>query len=214
MPHLRLRMRRAGAIAVVLLAPALAHAEDCEKPTSAGDIVGNLKSFGCNLGKDVKVRQPYEAAPKIVAVGMLPGLPAPPRGYDYNAVCFEGEKLPQAMQPDWYDGRSGVVGGTLHFSAAQVLPCANLIANGAFRRVASSATNTATNTATNAATPDGAAAPANRADSTARDAANIDKAARRKATFDKCKARKDEAGANSGGASLEAFRNCLKEGQP
>ena len=82
------------------------------------------------------------------------------------------------------------------------------------------------------ATPGGAAAPANRADwnavdrqaregqakiqtdSAARDDANIDKAARRKATFDKCKARKDEAGANSGGSTLEAFRNCLKEAQP
>ena len=129
------RLRRALAVAAAMLLPLLAHAEDCEKPASAGDIAGNLRSFGCNLGKDVKIRKPYEAAPKVVAVGMLPGLPAPPAGYNYNAVCLEGEKNPQAMQPNWHDGRNGVVGGKLTFSAAQILPCADLIANGAFRRV-------------------------------------------------------------------------------
>jgi hypothetical protein len=122
-------------VAVALFVPPLARAEDCEKPASAGDIAGNLRSFGCNLGKGVKIRQPYEAAPKVVAVGMLPGLPAPPAGYNYNAVCLEGEKNPQAMQANWHDGRNGVVGGKLTFSAAQLLLCADLIANGAFRRV-------------------------------------------------------------------------------
>ncbi|GEM_PF-6565203 len=130
------RIRCATVIAAAaLLNPLFARAEDCEKPTSASDIMGNLKSFGCNVGKGVKIRNPGDPLPKIVAAGVLPGLASPPPGYDYNAVCYEGDKNPTAMQPRMSDGRNGVVGGTMTFSAAQMISCASLIESGTFHLI-------------------------------------------------------------------------------
>lgn len=106
-----------------------AYAEDDDKPTSALDVTGNVKSFFNGLGKGVKIAPNTDRI--VLARGMLAGLPNPPPGFNYNAVCYEGDELPTAMQ-HLSDGRDGVVGGTFKFSAAQVVKCKYLIANRLF----------------------------------------------------------------------------------
>lgn len=123
-----LRCMSVMTLAIGLIASPV-YAEDDAKPTSALDVSGNVKSFFNGLGKGVKIAPNQERI--VVARGMLPGLPSPPRGFSYNAVCYEGDELPTAMQ-NMGDGRDGVVGGTFKFSALQLAKCKDLIATKVF----------------------------------------------------------------------------------
>jgi len=96
------------------------YADECEKPTSAGDVLGNLKSFGCNLGKGVTIRKPYEEY-DVVSRGVVPGLGA---GY-----CLKGEPMPHLNSP------------SNHVNIA-LIPCSTLESSGQFRRVAAATTGT------------------------------------------------------------------------
>jgi hypothetical protein len=114
--------------------------KDPNAPCEFLDVTCNLAKVGKGL-KDIKIRKPFEEQPKIIAVGVLLGLPSPQSGYDYNAFCREGDKYPEAMQPAMHDGRNGVVGGKMTLSAAQLITCDKLIKSGTFHRIASNSTN-------------------------------------------------------------------------
>jgi hypothetical protein len=92
--------------------------DDPPKPTSAGDVGGNIKSFFNGLGKGVTVRQPY-AEYDVVSRGVVPG-----RGAGY---CLKGEPMPH-----------------LESAANQVnlalIPCKTLEEAGQFQRVTNGAT--------------------------------------------------------------------------
>lgn len=91
------------------------------RPTSAGDIPGNVNSFFNGLGKGVTERKPYEEY-EIVSRGTVPG-----KGPGY---CLKGEAMP-------------------HLSSAPnqislaLIPCSTLEQSGAFQRVAKATTSTA-----------------------------------------------------------------------
>lgn len=118
--------------ALAFSAAVTAHAyaeDDPPKPTSAGDVSGNIKSFFNGLGKGVTVRQPY-AEYEVVSRGVVPG-----RGAGY---CLKGEPMPHLEKA------SNVV-------SLALIPCSTLESSGAFQRVA---TATAGTSATGAARPD------------------------------------------------------------
>lgn len=93
---------------------------DTARPTSAGDISGNVSSFFGNLGKGVTIRKPYEEY-DVVSRGVVPG-----KGPGY---CLKGESMPHL------NSASNVV-------SLGVIPCSTLEQSGAFQRVAKAATAT------------------------------------------------------------------------
>ena len=107
--------------ALAFTAAFTAHAyadDDPPKPTSAGDVSGNIKSFFNGLGKGVTVRKPYEEY-DVVSRGVVPG-----RGAGY---CLKGEPMPHL------DSAANQVNLAL-------IPCKTLEETGQFQRVTKAAT--------------------------------------------------------------------------
>jgi hypothetical protein len=122
MQHYCNQLLRALEITTALLFSVHAYADDdVPKPTSAGDIGGNIKSFFGNLGKGVAVRKPYEEY-DVVSRGIVPG-----RGPGY---CLKGEPMPHL------ESASNQV-------SLAVIPCKTLEETGQFQRVTKAATATA-----------------------------------------------------------------------
>lgn len=123
MPHYCNQSLLVFGITTALLFSVHAYADDdVPKPTSAGDISGNIKSFFGNLGKGVTVRKPYEEY-DVVSRGVIPG-----KGAGY---CLKGEPMP-------------------HIESAPnqvnlaLIPCKTLEGTGQFQRVAKATTAAAT----------------------------------------------------------------------
>lgn len=122
-----LALAAVAAAALFSASPSLAQdrplqvASNDTRPTSAGDIQGNVNSFFGNVGKGIVVRGAYDPY-DVVSRGVVPG-----KGPGY---CLKGESLPHL---------EGAAANQVSLSLA---PCSVLEQSGAFQRVAKAATST------------------------------------------------------------------------
>ena len=136
MRHYSQTLRALGITTTLLFSVYTYADDDAPKPTSAGDIGGNVKSFFGNLGKGVTIRKAYDEY-DVVSRGIIPG-----KGAGY---CLKGEPMPHL------NSASNQVNLAL-------VPCSTLEQSGQFQRVAKAATS-ASPSGVAAGTNDGGVAP-------------------------------------------------------